>query len=75
MDFELWVSKILKFFIFHLKLTFIDRHFFISNWVYSDRYELDISDGIIRFQIFNSVGSYDEKTAENDQICTLQKSP
>ena len=36
----------------------------ISNKVYSDRSELDLSDKTIRIQNFHSVKSYDEKTAE-----------
>ena len=45
--------------------------FLLRNRVYSDIFEL--SDEIIRIQYFHSVGSYDEKTAENFQNCYVSK--
>ena len=41
----------------------------MRNRVYSDRSKPDLSDGTIRFEIFISVESYDEKTAENYRNC------
>ena len=46
-------------------MIYIDKKYFKTwNRVYSDRSELELSDGTIRFQISVSVESYDEKTAE-----------
>ena len=49
--------------------------FFMYNKVYSDRSELDLSDGTIRIQIFFSVKSYDEKTAENYRNSYVAEKP
>ena len=43
--------------------------------VYSDRSDLDPSDGTIIFQNFNFSRKLGLKTAENDQIFALRKSP
>ena len=47
--------------------------FLISNRVYSDRSELDLSDETIRIQNFPTVDSYDKKRLKITEIATLLK--